>query len=52
METSPGPWIDALRHSHERLRAVAGPLGADQLRRQSYASDWSIAVNMTIMMSS
>jgi uncharacterized protein (TIGR03083 family) len=43
METSPGPWIDALRHSHERLRAVAGPLGADQLQRQSYASDWSIA---------
>jgi len=43
METSPGPWIDALRHSHERLRAVAGPLDADQLRRQSYAADWSIA---------
>lgn len=43
METSPGPWIDALRRSHERLRAVAGPLDADQLRRQSYAADWSIA---------
>ena len=43
METSPGPWIDALRHSHERLRAVAGPLGADQLRRRSYAAEWSIA---------
>jgi uncharacterized protein (TIGR03083 family) len=43
METSPGPWIDALRRSHERLRAVAGPLDADQLRRQSYAAEWSIA---------
>src|ERR1700747_2975378 len=43
METSPGPWIDALRHSHERLRAVAGPLEADQLRRQSYVAEWSIA---------
>jgi uncharacterized protein (TIGR03083 family) len=43
METSPGPWIDALRHSHERLLALAGPLDSDQLRRQSYASEWSIA---------
>jgi uncharacterized protein (TIGR03083 family) len=43
METSPGPWIGALRHSHERLRAVAGSLDADQLRRRSYASEWSIA---------
>src|SRR5260221_2501599 len=43
METSPAPWIEALRHSHERLRAVAGPLGPDELQRQSYASDWSIA---------
>ena len=43
METSPGPWIDALRHSQERLRAVASPLDADQLRRQSYAAEWSIA---------
>jgi uncharacterized protein (TIGR03083 family) len=43
METSPGPWIDALRHSHDRLQAIAGPLDAAQLRRQSYASEWSIA---------
>src|SRR5260370_303728 len=43
METSPAPWIEALRHSHERLRAVAGRLGPDELQRQSYASDWSIA---------
>jgi uncharacterized protein (TIGR03083 family) len=43
METSPTPWIEALRHSHDTLRAVAGRLGADQLERRSYASEWSIA---------
>lgn len=43
METNPGPWIEALRHSHDTLQAVAGPLDADQLRRQSYDSGWSIA---------
>jgi len=43
METRPGPWIQALRHSHETLQAVAGPLGAGQLERRSYASQWSIA---------
>jgi uncharacterized protein (TIGR03083 family) len=43
METSPGPWIDALRHSHDTLQAMAGPLDVDQLQRQSYASEWSIA---------
>jgi uncharacterized protein (TIGR03083 family) len=43
METSPAPWIEALRHSHDRLQAIAGPLDAAQLERRSYASDWSIA---------
>jgi uncharacterized protein (TIGR03083 family) len=43
METSPGRWIEALRHSHDTLQAVAGPLDADQLRRQSYDTEWSIA---------
>ena len=43
METRPDPWIQALRHSHETLRAVAEPLDADQLERSSYASQWSIA---------
>ena len=43
METSPAPWIEALRHSHDRLRAVAGPLGLSQLQRPSYAAKWSIA---------
>ena len=27
MESSPGPWISALRHSHDRLRADVEPLG-------------------------
>jgi uncharacterized protein (TIGR03083 family) len=43
METSPAPWIDALRRSHDRLQAVAGQLDLDQLQRTSYASEWSIA---------
>jgi mycothiol maleylpyruvate isomerase-like protein len=43
LETSPGPWIDAVRHSHDRLRAVAGPLGPGQLQQPSYAAKWSIA---------
>jgi uncharacterized protein (TIGR03083 family) len=43
MEPSPGPWISALRHSHERLRAVVEPLGPDQVGQRSYATEWSIA---------
>lgn len=43
METDPALWIQALRHSHDRLRAVAGPLGLGQLQRPSYAAAWSIA---------
>ena len=43
MESSPGPWISALRHSHDRLRASVEPLGPDQLEQRSYASEWSIA---------
>jgi uncharacterized protein (TIGR03083 family) len=43
MESSPGPWIGALRHSHERLRDAAGPLDTAQLEQSSYASEWSIA---------
>jgi uncharacterized protein (TIGR03083 family) len=43
METKPGPWIEALLHSHDTLQAVAGPLDAGQLERRSYASEWSIA---------
>jgi len=43
VETNPTPWINALRHSHHTLRTAVEPLGADQLQRRSYASDWSIA---------
>ena len=43
MATGPGPWIDALRRSHDRLRAVAAPLGVSQLEQRSYDSEWTIA---------
>jgi len=43
MEPSPGPWISALRHSHDRLQARVEPLGLAQLEQRSYDSEWSIA---------
>ena len=43
MEPSPAPWISALRHSHDRLRAGVEPLGLADLEQRSYASEWSIA---------
>lgn len=43
METSPDPWIDALRQSHDRLQGLVEPLGLDQLEQRSYATEWSIA---------
>ena len=43
MEANPGPWISALRHSHDRLRAAVEPLSLDQLEQRSYASEWSVA---------
>jgi uncharacterized protein (TIGR03083 family) len=43
MEPNPGPWISALRHSHDRLRASVEPLGPDQLTQRSYPSEWTIA---------
>jgi uncharacterized protein (TIGR03083 family) len=43
MERGPAVWIGALRHSHDTLRAVAGPLDAGQLEQRSYASEWTIA---------
>ena len=35
METSPGPWIGALRHSHDTLRALVEPLDLGQLQQRS-----------------
>ena len=43
MEPGPGPWISALRHSHDRLRASVERLGPDQLTQRSYPSEWTIA---------
>ena len=43
MESDPQAWIDALRHSHDALRATVEQLDEAGLRQQSYASDWSIA---------
>ncbi|HXY43293.1 MAG TPA: maleylpyruvate isomerase family mycothiol-dependent enzyme [Acidimicrobiales bacterium] len=43
METAPGPWIDALRSSHDALQALVEPLDVNELQRPSYASEWSIA---------
>jgi uncharacterized protein (TIGR03083 family) len=43
VETSPDPWIGALRHSHDRLQALVEPLDVAQLQQRSYASEWSIA---------
>jgi len=36
-------WIQALRHSHNALRALVEPLDAGQLEQPSYAAEWSIA---------
>ena len=43
MEPTPAPWIGALRHSHDTLRAKVEPLDPGQLEQRSYASEWSIA---------
>ena len=43
MENDPAPFIEALRHSHDSLRALAGPLTDGQLEQRSYCPDWSIA---------
>ena len=43
METRPEPWIAALRNSHDRLLALAGPLDRGQLEEGSYDSEWTIA---------
>jgi uncharacterized protein (TIGR03083 family) len=40
---SAADWIAALRSSHERFRATAETLDADQVTGPSYASEWTIA---------
>jgi uncharacterized protein (TIGR03083 family) len=36
-------WIEALRNSQQRLTGLLQPLTDEQVRRQSYADNWSIA---------
>src|SRR5260370_19234654 len=43
MEPRPGPWISALRHAQDRVRASVEPLGRAELEQRSYASEWSVA---------
>ncbi len=43
MESDPRKWIATLRNSHERLVSLVRPLTPEQLREQSYCTDWSIA---------
>jgi uncharacterized protein (TIGR03083 family) len=43
LENDPALFIEALRQSHDSLRALAGPLTDGQLEQRSYCSDWSIA---------
>lgn len=42
VQLSPAPWIEALRHSHDRLQSLVMPLDAAQVEGPSYASEWSI----------
>ncbi|HEX4092992.1 MAG TPA: maleylpyruvate isomerase family mycothiol-dependent enzyme [Trebonia sp.] len=41
--TDPTPWVSAVRASHDRLSAIVAGLDADGLRKQSYATEWTIA---------
>jgi uncharacterized protein (TIGR03083 family) len=43
LETNPRAWIQTLRRSHDRLAGVAGPLTPEQLRDQSFDTEWSVA---------
>jgi uncharacterized protein (TIGR03083 family) len=43
MQRDPHAWIATLRNSHERLASVVAPLTPEQLRSQSYDTDWTVA---------
>jgi uncharacterized protein (TIGR03083 family) len=47
MNSDPRQWIATLRHSHDRLGSLVGPLGAGRFRGPSYCSDWTIAQVMS-----
>jgi uncharacterized protein (TIGR03083 family) len=41
--TDPGPYVRALRASHDRLAGIVAGLDSGGLRKQSYDTEWSIA---------
>ena len=41
--TDPTPFMHALRASHDRLTRIAVSLDSDDLRKRSYAKEWTIA---------
>jgi uncharacterized protein (TIGR03083 family) len=43
VEEDPRVWIETLRRSHERLTGLVKQLSPEELRAQSYCSDWSVA---------
>jgi uncharacterized protein (TIGR03083 family) len=43
MQRDPHAWIATLRNSHERLVSLVAPLTPEQLRGQSYDTDWTVA---------
>jgi uncharacterized protein (TIGR03083 family) len=43
VETDPREWIATLRNSQNRLAGLVQPLTPEQLREQSYDSEWSLA---------
>lgn len=43
MESNPRVWIDTLHQSHDRLAGLVGPRTPEQLREQSYDTEWSVA---------
>jgi uncharacterized protein (TIGR03083 family) len=47
MPSDPRAWIAVLRGSHERLAGLVRPLTPEQLRAQSFCTDWSIAQVMS-----
>jgi uncharacterized protein (TIGR03083 family) len=41
--TDPGPWLRAVRRSHDQLAGLVSGLDAAGVQRQSFARDWTIA---------
>jgi uncharacterized protein (TIGR03083 family) len=43
VQSNPHVWIETLRRSQDRLTELVKPLSPEQLREQSYCTDWSVA---------